>query len=141
MAKPRRMGLREAEQVIGDLEAAGVLQAATRRGPMPPWRPCRLRGHPLAQTVEEEPQASVVPPHHSAPLPSAGTTGSPGPGPLPGRGEVSARCPSPAPRGIVATRPHDRPHPITVQKFAMGQSVLRLEDPRLVQGSAAIRTT
>jgi prevent-host-death family protein len=42
------------EQVVRDLEAAGVLQAATRRGPMPPWRPRRLRGSPLAQTVEEE---------------------------------------------------------------------------------------
>jgi prevent-host-death family protein len=42
------------EQVIQDLEAAGVLQAATRRGPMPAWRPRRLRGAPLAQTVEEE---------------------------------------------------------------------------------------
>jgi prevent-host-death family protein len=42
------------EQAIRDLEAAGVLQAATRRGPMPAWRPRRLRGAPLAQTVEEE---------------------------------------------------------------------------------------
>ena len=42
------------EQVVRDLEAAGVLQAATRRGPMPPWRPRKLRGSPLAQTVEEE---------------------------------------------------------------------------------------
>jgi prevent-host-death family protein len=42
------------EQVIRELEAAGVLQAATRRGPMPAWRPRRLRGAPLAQTVEEE---------------------------------------------------------------------------------------
>jgi prevent-host-death family protein len=45
------------EQVIRDLEAAGVLQAATRRGPMPAWRPRRLRGAPLAQTVEEEREA------------------------------------------------------------------------------------
>jgi len=42
------------EQVVRDLEAAGALQAATRRGPMPPWRPRRLRGLPLARTVEEE---------------------------------------------------------------------------------------
>jgi prevent-host-death family protein len=42
------------EEVVRDLEAAGVLQAATRRGPMPPWRPRRLRGAPLSQTVEEE---------------------------------------------------------------------------------------
>jgi prevent-host-death family protein len=42
------------EQIIRDLEAAGLLQAATRRGPMPAWRPRRLRGAPLAQTVEEE---------------------------------------------------------------------------------------
>ena len=42
------------EQVVRELEATGVLQAATRRGPMPPWRPRPLRGSPLAQTVEEE---------------------------------------------------------------------------------------
>lgn len=42
------------EQVIRGLEAAGVLRAATRRGPMPAWRSRRLRGAPLAQTVEEE---------------------------------------------------------------------------------------
>ncbi len=45
------------EQVVRDLEAAGVLQAAARRGPMPPWRPRPLRGVPLAQTVEEEREA------------------------------------------------------------------------------------
>jgi prevent-host-death family protein len=45
------------EQVVRELEAAGVLQAATRRGPMPPWRPRPLRGVPLAQTVEEEREA------------------------------------------------------------------------------------
>jgi len=92
MAKPLRIGLREANQrfskamkavragkevvltdrgkaiavikplaaapgpdkVVRELEAAGVLQAATRRGPMPPWRPRPLRGAPLARTVEEE---------------------------------------------------------------------------------------
>ena len=48
------MGLRKTEQVIRDLEAAGVLQAATRRGPMPQWRPRQLRGAPLAETIEEE---------------------------------------------------------------------------------------
>ena len=42
------------EQVIRELEAAGVLQAATRRGPMPPWRPRPLRGAPISRTVEEE---------------------------------------------------------------------------------------
>lgn len=42
------------EQVVRELERAGVLQPATRRGPMPPWRPRRLRGAPLARTVEEE---------------------------------------------------------------------------------------
>ena len=45
------------EQAVRELEAAGVLQAATRRGPMPPWRPRPLRGVPLAQTVEEEREA------------------------------------------------------------------------------------
>jgi prevent-host-death family protein len=42
------------DQVIRELEAAGVLQAATRRGPMPPWRPRRLRGAPISRTLEEE---------------------------------------------------------------------------------------
>jgi hypothetical protein len=54
MTKPRRLELDETEQVIRDLEAAGVLQAATRRAPMPRFRPRRLRGALLAQTVEEE---------------------------------------------------------------------------------------
>ena len=40
------------EEVVRNLEAAGVLQAATRRGPMPPWRPRPLRGVPIARTVE-----------------------------------------------------------------------------------------
>ena len=42
------------EQLIRELEAAGVLQAAKRRGPMPPWRPRRLRGAPISRTLEEE---------------------------------------------------------------------------------------
>ena len=42
------------EQVVRELEGAGVLQPATRRGPMPSWRPRRLRGGPLARTVEDE---------------------------------------------------------------------------------------
>ena len=40
------------EQLVRNLEAAGVLQAATRRGPMPPWRPRPLRGVAIARTVE-----------------------------------------------------------------------------------------
>jgi prevent-host-death family protein len=42
------------EQRARDLEAAGLLQAATRRGPMPRWRPRAIRGAPLARTVEQE---------------------------------------------------------------------------------------
>ena len=49
--KPLARGL-DPEQAVRSLEAAGVLQAATRRGPMPPWRPRRLRGVPVARTVE-----------------------------------------------------------------------------------------
>ena len=40
--------------------------------------------------------------------------------------------PASSSRGIVAARPMS--DPITLQKFAIGQSVSRLEDPRLVQG-------
>jgi prevent-host-death family protein len=39
---------------VRELEAAGLLQAAARRGPMPQWRPRALRGSPLAQTVADE---------------------------------------------------------------------------------------
>ena len=42
------------EARVRQLEAAGLLQAATRRAPMPRWRPRVLRGAPLAQTVADE---------------------------------------------------------------------------------------
>jgi prevent-host-death family protein len=42
------------DRVIRELEAAGVLQAATRRGPMPPWRARPLRGAPISRTLEED---------------------------------------------------------------------------------------
>ncbi len=36
------------------LAAAGVLQRATKRGPMPPFKPRRIKGPPLSQTISEE---------------------------------------------------------------------------------------
>ncbi len=39
---------------VRELEAAGLLRPATKPGPMPPLTPRRLRGAPLARTVQEE---------------------------------------------------------------------------------------
>ncbi len=36
------------------LAAQGVLTRATKRGPMPPRKPIRLKGPPLSQTIREE---------------------------------------------------------------------------------------
>jgi prevent-host-death family protein len=52
--------LRQSDDIEGrirELEAAGLLRAATRPGPMPPLAPRRLRGAPLARTVQEEREA------------------------------------------------------------------------------------
>ncbi len=42
------------EAEIRRLEAAGVLRAAAKRAPLPPWTPRRLRGAPLSRTIREE---------------------------------------------------------------------------------------
>lgn len=45
---------RDTEARILELEAAGLLRPATRPGLMTPLRPRRLRGAPLARTVQED---------------------------------------------------------------------------------------
>lgn len=44
------------EAAIQRLEAEGLLRSALTRGPMPrpAWKPIRLRGKPISQTVSEE---------------------------------------------------------------------------------------
>ena len=44
----------DAEDGVRRLEAMGVLRAASKRTPMPPWRPRRIRGAPLSVTLREE---------------------------------------------------------------------------------------
>ena len=44
----------EAEAALHRVEAAGLLRRATKRGPMPPFRPRRIKGPPLSQTIREE---------------------------------------------------------------------------------------
>ena len=44
------------QAVIRRLEAEGILRPALKRGPMPKpaWKPIRIKGKPLSQTVIEE---------------------------------------------------------------------------------------
>ncbi len=42
------------EAALQRAEAAGLLQRATKPGPMPPFRPRRIKGPPLSQTIREE---------------------------------------------------------------------------------------
>ena len=42
------------ERTIRQLEAAGLLQPAEDRGPLPRWRPRRIRGKGLSETVRED---------------------------------------------------------------------------------------
>lgn len=44
----------QTEAALQRLEAAGLLRRATKRGPMPPFRPRRIKGPPLSQTIREE---------------------------------------------------------------------------------------
>jgi len=46
------------EQMIRHLESARLLRAAARRGPLPGWKPRRLRGASVACTLREEREAS-----------------------------------------------------------------------------------
>jgi len=43
----------DVDAVLDRLAAAGLLQRATKRGPMPPFRPRRIKGPPLSQTIRE----------------------------------------------------------------------------------------
>ncbi|MDP2607034.1 MAG: type II toxin-antitoxin system prevent-host-death family antitoxin [Deltaproteobacteria bacterium] len=44
------------ETTIRRLEAEGILRPALKRGPMPApsWKPVRIKGKPLSQTISEE---------------------------------------------------------------------------------------
>ena len=44
------------ETTIRRLEAEGILRPALKRGPMPApsWKPVRMKGKPLSQTISEE---------------------------------------------------------------------------------------
>lgn len=44
----------KAEAVVERLEAEGILRPALKRGPMPPWKPVRIKGKPLSETIREE---------------------------------------------------------------------------------------
>jgi prevent-host-death family protein len=43
-------------EVIRRLEAEGILRPALKRGPMPKptWKPIRVKGKPISQTISEE---------------------------------------------------------------------------------------
>jgi prevent-host-death family protein len=42
--------------IIRQLEAEGLLRAASKRGPLPKpnWKPIRIKGKPISQTISEE---------------------------------------------------------------------------------------
>ncbi len=42
------------ETVIRRLEAEGILRPALKRGPMPDWKPIRIKGKPMSETIREE---------------------------------------------------------------------------------------
>lgn len=44
------------DATIRRLEAEGILRPALKRGPMPPptWKPIRVKGKPMSQTISEE---------------------------------------------------------------------------------------
>ena len=42
------------EATIRRLEAEGILRPALKRGPMPTWKPVRIKGKPLSETIREE---------------------------------------------------------------------------------------
>lgn len=52
----RRMGSGEA--LVRRLESAGLVRPAAEAGPLPAWKPRKLRGAPLSQTLREERDAS-----------------------------------------------------------------------------------
>jgi prevent-host-death family protein len=42
------------EAMIRRLEAEGILRPARKRGPMPNWKPVRIKGKPMSETIREE---------------------------------------------------------------------------------------
>ena len=48
--------LADEREVIRRLEAEGILRPALKRGPMPKpnWKPIRVKGKPMSQTISEE---------------------------------------------------------------------------------------
>ena len=51
----RPLQQREKEEVmIRRLEAEGILRPALKRGPMPTWKPVRIKGKPMSETIREE---------------------------------------------------------------------------------------
>lgn len=42
------------EATIRRLEEEGILRPALKRGPMPTWKPIRIKGKPLSETIREE---------------------------------------------------------------------------------------
>jgi prevent-host-death family protein len=42
-----------AELALRRLEAAGLLRRAPRPGPMPPFRPRRIKGEPISETIRK----------------------------------------------------------------------------------------
>ena len=44
------------QAMIRQLEAEGLLRAASKRGPLakPKWKPIRIKGKPISQTISEE---------------------------------------------------------------------------------------
>jgi prevent-host-death family protein len=48
--------IEDEQAVIRRLESEGILRPAVKRGPMPKptWKPIRIKGKPLSQTISEE---------------------------------------------------------------------------------------
>ncbi len=42
------------EAMIRRLEAEGILRPALKRGTMPNWKPLRIKGKPMSETIREE---------------------------------------------------------------------------------------
>lgn len=47
---------RDQDAIIRQLEAEGLLRPALKRGPLPKpnWKPIRIKGKPISQTISEE---------------------------------------------------------------------------------------
>ena len=45
---------KDEEAIIRRLEAEGILRRALKRGRMPAWKPIRIKGKPMSETIREE---------------------------------------------------------------------------------------